>query len=191
MTKSERKSGTTYGPPASFPDLNIEVKQTVPEEVLRLIEEIEGRYPYKVHVDPIERDSSSQPVKAAVEPQTEASVVEKKEPEKSVDNRKEPQEILEVLEAPSEVEAEREPEKTEIAEQSVDTVGTVKEPQEILEILEAPSEAAATEEPAAETVVEGVKEEQLRRQRRRRLRSSRSRKRKRQRQSTSPPCWTT
>ena len=36
----------------------------------------------------------------------------------------------------------------------------MKEPQEILEILEAPSEAAATEEPAAETVVEGVKEEQ-------------------------------
>ena len=143
-----------------LPDLNIEVKQTVPEEVLRLIEEIEGRYPYKVHVDPIERDSLPQPVKSAVEPQTEASVVEKKEPEKSVDNRKEPQEILEVLEAPSEVEAEREPEKTEIAEQSVDTVGTVKEPQEILEILEAPSEAAATEEPAAETVVEGVKEEQ-------------------------------
>lgn len=143
-----------------LPDLNIEVKQTVPEEVLRLIEEIEGRYPYKVHVDPIERDSSSQTVKAAVEPQTEAAVVEKKEPEKSVDNRKEPQEILEVLEAPSEVETEREPEKTEIAEQSVDTVGTVKEPQEILEILEAPSEAAATEEPAAETVVEGVKEEQ-------------------------------
>lgn len=108
-----------------------------------------------------------------------------------MDNRKEPQEILEVLEAPSEVETECEPEKTEIAEQSVDTVGTVKEPQEILEILEAPSEAAATEEPAAETVVEGVKKNSLRRQRRRRLRSSHSRKRKRQRQSTSPPCWTT
>ena len=156
----ERKKERDYlRATGQLPDLNIEVKQTVPEEVLRLIEEIEGRYPYKVHVDPIERDSSSQPVKSAVEPQTEAAVVEKKEPEKSVDNRKEPQEILEVLEAPSEVETEREPEKTEIAEQSVDTVGTVKEPQEILEILEAPSEAAATEEPAAETVVEGVKEE--------------------------------
>ena len=157
----ERKKERDYlRATGQLPDLNIEVKQTVPEEVLRLIEEIEGRYPYKVHVDPIERDSSSQPVKAAMEPQTEASVVEKKEPEKPVDNRKEPQEILEVLEAPSEVETECEPEKTEIAEQSVDTVGTVKEPQEILEILEAPSEAAATEEPAAETVVEGVKEEQ-------------------------------
>ena len=157
----ERKKERDYlRATGQLPDLNIEVKQTVPEEVLRLIEEIEGRYPYKVHVDPIERGSSSQPVKVAVEPQAEASVVEKKEPEKSVDNRKEPQEILEVLEAPSEVETEREPEKTEIAEQSVDTVGTVKEPQEILEILEAPSEAAATEEPAAETVVEGVKEEQ-------------------------------
>ena len=67
--------------------------------------------------------------------------MEKAEPEKPVETEKEPQEILEILEAPSEVETEREPEKTEIAEQSVDTVETVKEPQEILEILEAPSEA--------------------------------------------------
>ena len=148
----ERKKERDYRATGQLPDLNIEVKQTVPEEVFRLIEEIEGRYPYKVHVDPIERDSSSQPVKAAVEPQTKASVEKKKEPEKSVDNRKEPQEILEILEAPSEVETEREPEKTEIAEQSVEVIfGTVKEPQEILEILEAPSEAAATEEPAAES----------------------------------------
>ena len=58
----ERKKERDYlRATGQLPDLNIEVKQTVPEEVLRLIEEIEGRYPYKVHVDPIERDSSSQP----------------------------------------------------------------------------------------------------------------------------------
>ncbi len=48
--KKERERLRATG---QLPDLNIEVKQTVPEEVLRLIEEIEGRYPYKVHVDPM------------------------------------------------------------------------------------------------------------------------------------------
>ena len=140
--KKERERLRATG---QLPDLNIEVKQTVPEEVLRLIEEIEGRYPYKVHVDPIERSAAPRQTvpeaKAAAEPKPEVTVVEKAEPEKPVETEKEPQEILEILEAPSEVETEREPEKTEIAEQSVDTVETVKEPQEILEILEAPSEA--------------------------------------------------
>ena len=140
--KKERERLRATG---QLPDLNIEVKQTVPEEVLRLIEEIEGRYPYKVHVDPIERSAAPRQTvpeaKVAAEPKPEVTVVEKAEPEKPVETEKEPQEILEILEAPSEVETEREPEKTEIAEQSVDTVETVKEPQEILEILEAPSEA--------------------------------------------------
>ena len=34
-----------------LPDLNVEVKTTVPEEIQRLIEEIEGRIPVKVHVE--------------------------------------------------------------------------------------------------------------------------------------------
>ncbi len=113
-----------------LPDLNIEVKQTVPEEVLRLIEEIEGRYPYKVHVDPIERGIA--PKQAA--PEVKAAV--------------EPQEILDILEAPSEVETERETVE-------VEAVDTVKEPQEILEILEAPSEAdTESEQTEAETAAE-------------------------------------
>lgn len=111
--KKEREHLRATG---QLPDLNIEVKQTVPEEVLRLIEEIEGRYPYKVHVDPIERGIA---LKQAA-PEVKAAV--------------EPQEILEILEAPSEVETERETVE-------VEAVDTVKEPQEILEILEAPSEA--------------------------------------------------
>lgn len=131
--KKERERLRATG---QLPDLNIEVKQTVPEEVLRLIEEIEGRYPYKVHVDPIERSAAPRQTvpeaKAAAEPKPEVTVVEKVEPEKPVETEKEPQEILEILEAPSEAETE---------EKSEGSVETVKEPQEILEILEAPSEA--------------------------------------------------
>lgn len=131
--KKEREHLRATG---QLPDLNIEVKQTVPEEVLRLIEEIEGRYPYKVHVDPIERSAAPRQTvpeaKAAAEPKPEVTVVEKAEPEKPVETEKEPQEILEILEAPSEAETE---------EKSEGSVETVKEPQEILEILEAPSEA--------------------------------------------------
>ncbi len=131
--KKERERLRATG---QLPDLNIEVKQTVPEEVLRLIEEIEGRYPYKVHVDPIERSAALRQTvpeaKAAAEPKPEVTVVEKAEPEKPVETEKEPQEILEILEAPSEAETE---------EKSEGSVETVKEPQEILEILEAPSEA--------------------------------------------------
>lgn len=135
--KKEREHLRATG---QLPDLNIEVKQTVPEEVLRLIEEIEGRYPYKVHVDPIERGAAPRQTvpeaKAAAEPKPEVTVVEKAEPEKPVETEKEPQEILDILEAPSEAEAERESVEAEAAE----TVETVKEPQEILDILEAPSE---------------------------------------------------
>ena len=131
--KKERERLRATG---QLPDLNIEVKQTVPEEVLRLIEEIEGRYPYKVHVDPIERSAAPRQTvpeaKAAAEPKPEVTVMEKAEPEKPVETKKEPQEILEILEAPSEAETE---------EKSEGSVETVKEPQEILEILEAPSEA--------------------------------------------------
>lgn len=131
--KKERERLRATG---QLPDLNIEVKQTVPEEVLRLIEEIEGRYPYKVHVDPIERRAAPRQTvpeaKAAAEPKPEVTVMEKAEPEKPVETEKEPQEILEILEAPSEAETE---------EKSEGSVETVKEPQEILEILEAPSEA--------------------------------------------------
>lgn len=111
--KKEREHLRATG---QLPELNIEVKQTVPEEVLRLIEEIEGRYPYKVHVDPIERQTSPRQavpeVKATVEPAEAQSTAKKPE--------KEPGEILEILEAPCEAEA-----------------------QEILEILEAPSEVKA------------------------------------------------
>ena len=131
--KKERERLRATG---QLPDLNIEVKQTVPEEVLRLIEEIEGRYPYKVHVDPIERSAAPRQTvpeaKAAAEPKPEVTVVEKAEPEKPVETEKEPQEILEILEVLSEAETE---------EKSEGSVETVKEPQEILEILEAPSEA--------------------------------------------------
>ena len=137
--KKEREHLRATG---QLPELNIEVKQTVPEEVLRLIEEIEGRYPYKVHVDPIERQTSPRQavpeVKATVEPAEAQSTAQKPE--------KEPGEILEILEAPCEAEA-----------------------QEILEILEAPSEVKAdngqteapTEKATAELPEKGKTEPQM------------------------------
>lgn len=114
--KKEREHLRATG---QLPELNLEVKQTVPEEVQRLIEEIEGRYPYKIHVDPIERSAS--PRQTLPEEKTETVAA----PEKA---EKEPQEILDILEAPSE---EAAPE-TAAAEE--------KGPQEILDILEAPSQ---------------------------------------------------
>ena len=36
-----------------LPDLKVEVKTTVPEEIQRLIEEIEGRYPVRVELEPV------------------------------------------------------------------------------------------------------------------------------------------
>lgn len=133
--KKEREHLRATG---QLPELNIEVKQTVPEEVLRLIEEIEGRYPYKVHVDPIERQASPRQavpkVKATVEPAEAQSAAKKPE--------KEPGEILEILEAPCEVEAQEEKAAEAIQAEAADP-DTEKGPQEILEILEAPSEVKA------------------------------------------------
>ena len=65
-----------------LPDLKVEVKTTVPEEIQRLIEEIEGRYPVRVELEP----------------------VGKKEPDVEKETAgmgKEPQEILDILEEPS------------------------------------------------------------------------------------------
>ena len=159
--KKEREHLRATG---QLPELNIEVKQTVPEEVLRLIEEIEGRYPYKVHVDPIERQASPRQavpeVKATVEPAEARSAAKKPE--------KEPGEILEILEAPSGVAAQEE--KAEKAIQAEAAVpDTEKEPQEILEILEAPSEVKAdnrqteaqTEKATAELPEKGKTEPQM------------------------------
>ena len=121
--KKEREHLRATG---QLPDLNIEVKQTVPEEVLRLIEEIEGRYPYKVHVDPIERGIA--PKQAA--PEVKAAV--------------EPQEILEILEAPSEADTESEQTEAETAAEEPMTEAEETEPEE------QPQTEEETEAPTAE-----------------------------------------
>ena len=69
-----------------LPDLKVEVKTTVPEEIQRLIEEIEGRYPVRVELEPVGKKK----------------VVGKKEPDvekETAGTGKEPQEILDILEA--------------------------------------------------------------------------------------------
>lgn len=99
-----------------LPDLKAEIKTTVPEEIQRLIEEIEGRYPVRVELEPIVKSVAA----AAVKPEEERPAAENRQ---NTAVKKEPQEILEILEP------------------SVDSTG----PQEILEILEAPSKQIQAE----------------------------------------------
>lgn len=131
--KKEREHLRATG---QLPELNIEVKETVPEEIRRLIEEIEGRYPYKVHIDRLsqgkpEVPDSSEPKET--ESKAEEPVIE--EPTLP-ETAKEPREILEILEAPCETEHLPEEKAEEVPQ---------KESREILEILEAPSEEVAEE----------------------------------------------
>lgn len=121
-----------------LPDLKIEVKTTVPEEIQRLIEEIEGRYPVRVELEPIEKKTPEKKTADAArraeegKPQAAAGTAPAGEPQEILkileDGVGEPQEILDILEAPANT-AQSSVKKTE---------GAVlkKEPQEILKALE-------------------------------------------------------
>lgn len=79
-----------------LPDLKVEVKTTVPEEIQRLIEEIEGRYPVRVELEPVGKkkpDAEKKTAGTGKEPQEILDILEA--PEKG------PQEILDILEEPS------------------------------------------------------------------------------------------
>ena len=79
-----------------LPDLKVEVKTTVPEEIQRLIEEIEGRYPVRVELEPVgkkEPDVEKETAGTGKEPQEILGILEAAEGG--------PQEILEILEEPS------------------------------------------------------------------------------------------
>ncbi len=79
-----------------LPDLKVEVKSTVPEEIQRLIEEIEGRYPVRVELEPVgkkEPDVEKETAGTGKEPQEILDILEAAEGG--------PQEILEILEEPS------------------------------------------------------------------------------------------
>lgn len=121
--KKERERLRATG---QLPELNVEVKQTVPEEIQRLIEELEGKYHYRVRVDRVEEEKEEP--KAA-------------EPEKKAPKKAEPREILEILEVPCETVGDTEEKEQKTAK---------KEPREILEILEAPSEKVPSEEAKTE-----------------------------------------
>lgn len=104
-----------------LPDLNTEVKTTVPEEVLRLIEEIEGRLPIKIHVEPVERTPKASSVRAEESRIETSGAAEKKEPqeilsileEPAVEEKKGPQEILDILEPERAVQTKEEIKKAE------------------------------------------------------------------------------
>ena len=50
-----------------LPELNTEVIPTLPEEIQRLIDEIEGKIPVRIHVEPIERGTEQEKSKGASE----------------------------------------------------------------------------------------------------------------------------
>ena len=146
--KKEREHLRATG---QLPDLNIEVKQTVPEEIQRLIEEIEGRLPVKIHVEPIERQAGGSTAAAPQEPR-------KAEPAAAPKVEKEPGEILDILEAPTAAE-----EESAAKEQRETAPEQAKEPREILDILEEPAEemkdAVELPEEVSESEPEKVTEE--------------------------------
>lgn len=104
-----------------LPDLNTEVKTTVPEEVLRLIEEIEGRLPIKIHVEPVEKTPKASSVRAEESRIETSGAAEKKEPqeilsileEPAAEEKKGPQEILDILEPGRAVQKKEEIKKAE------------------------------------------------------------------------------
>ncbi len=142
--KKEREHLRATG---QLPDLNIEVKQTVPEEIQRLIEEIEGRLPVKIHVEPIERQAGGSTAAAPKEPR-------KAEPAAAPKAEKEPGEILDILEAPTAAE-----EESATKEQRETASEQAKEPREILDILEEPAEKAKDAVELPEEVSESEPEE--------------------------------
>lgn len=139
-----------------LPDLSTEVVTTLPDEIQRLIDEIEGKLPVKVHVEPIMRDgrkeeqqeelppeelqAEEQPVQT-VEPQPEEEEAPA-EPEISLDEVSldlVPEEIQEILEG--------------------DLADWVEQPQEIEETDDTPeAEKPQSEEGEAET--EGAEAEE-------------------------------
>lgn len=102
-----------------LPDLSTEVKTTVPEEVLRLIEEIEGRLPVKIHVEPVERTPKASPAnteKAVANPSGAAGEKEAEEilsilEEPVSEEKKGPEEILDILDPDREIQTEQEVKK--------------------------------------------------------------------------------
>ena len=95
-----------------LPELNIEVKTTVPEEIQRLIEEIEGRYPVHVELEPI-RKKTAESGRQQEKEELEGDTLQKAVPS-SAPAAKEPQEILEILEAPAESKGQKRMDSREI-----------------------------------------------------------------------------
>ena len=104
--EERRKERERLRATGQLPDLKTEVKTTVPEDIQRLIEEIEGRIPVKVHVElePIKQTGSkaAEADTAVPAPETEHTG---KEPAEILDILEEPvregpAEILDILEAP-------------------------------------------------------------------------------------------
>lgn len=96
--EERRKEREQMRADGKLPELNTEVVQTVPDEILRLIEEIEGRLPVKVHVEPILLDGKEEEPVREAEQILEPAPVPVRATEGYQPTEKLP-EIMEVLEA--------------------------------------------------------------------------------------------
>lgn len=78
--EAKRKEREYLRASGQLPDLNTEVIPTLPAEIQRLIDEIEGQLPVRVHVEPIQKEKEERKQKE--------SGAEQKEPEKPVSDPK-------------------------------------------------------------------------------------------------------
>ena len=128
-----------------LPELNIEVKTTVPEEIQRLIEEIEGRYPVHVELEPI-RKKTAESGRQQEKEELEGDTLQKAVPS-SAPAAKEPQEILEILEAPAESKGQKRMDSREILD--------ILEAVSLEELQPAAADSSRQEtEPAADSAVQ-------------------------------------
>lgn len=176
--KKERERLRATG---QLPDLNTEVATTVPEEIQRLIDEIEGRIPVKIHVEPLLREPiparGEEPVwkeKKEAAPEPEEVVLPEQEelalePEPPLPAEQIPEEILDILESLTvtkpvekgeETTQEETPEESLAEEQAWEAEWTLPSGMdEILDILESDSEVFLQEEKKEEEENEEEEEE--------------------------------
>ena len=160
--EEKRKEREYLRATGQLPELNTEVVPTLPEEIQRLIDEIEGKIPVRIHVEPIERGEVKEPKRSRLEEtQDIATILELVQEAEEPVNEEEPEifgrfdDILDILEADSldgskEEKAEL-PMKTEAEPES--------EAEEALEEAEQPEEESAAPSPMMEELEKALEEE--------------------------------
>ena len=143
-----------------LPDPMSEVKETLPEEIKRLIEEIEDRIPVKVHMEPLDSDGKAEEVIEAVEGTGQEPVKEESDeglPEiiDILEMKNDGMDIFDILEEKAE--------EPEVRIEMPEELGYKTEEIPVVEEAPAENEAPAVEkaEEEAETELAGAVEEML------------------------------